>query len=146
MERTLVLLKPDAVQRNLVGTILARFEQKGYKIVGLKMQSPSEALWKEHYGHLVSKPFFPAILKFMTASPLVAVVLEGAGIVDELRKMIGATNPKDALPGTIRGDFAKSIDFNIIHASDSVAAAEVEIKRFFAEGEVTSYGRELFDV
>ncbi len=145
MERTLVLLKPDAVQRNLVGSILSRFEAKGYKIVGLKMQSPSEAVWKEHYAHIAAKPFFPAILKFMTASPLVAVALEGSNVVDELRKMIGATNPKEAVLGTIRGDFAKTIDFNVIHASDSAAAAEVEIKRFFAEGEVKSYGRELFD-
>ena len=145
MERTLVLLKPDAVQRNLIGEIIARFEKKGFKVVGLKMQSPSEAVWKEHYAHIAAKPFFPAILKFMTASPLVAIALEGANVVEELRKMIGATNPKDAVLGTIRGDFAKTIDYNVIHASDSVEAAQVELKRFFAEGEVQTYGRDLID-
>ena len=144
MERTLVLLKPDSVQRGIMGKILSRFEEKGFLVVGAKLKAYPEATWTEHYAHIAGKPFFPGILKFMTSGPVLALALEGQNVVEEVRKMCGATHPKDAAMGTIRGDFAKTVDYNVIHASDSAAAAETELKRFFAEGEVLeTYSRAL---
>lgn len=143
MQKTLILLKPDTVQRSLVGTIIARLEVRSLTIRGLKMMNLSEALLTEHYGHLASKPFFPAIVSFMTSSPVVALIVEGPDAVAVVRSLCGATNPLDALPGTIRGDFARNIDNNIIHASDSVETAAAEIKRFFKDEEIFSYARPL---
>lgn len=143
MQQTLVLLKPDAVQKALVGKILARFEDKGLKIVGLKMMQLSNELINEHYDFLADKPFFPSIVSYMSSSPIVALALEGHDVIKVVRSMCGATNPVDALPGTIRGDFAKNIDNNIIHSSDSEETAAKEIARFFQATEVQSYGRPL---
>ncbi|MBW7954926.1 nucleoside-diphosphate kinase [Candidatus Gracilibacteria bacterium] len=139
METTLVLLKPDTVQRGLIGQIISRFENKGLKIVGLKMISLSEDIVNEHYDFLMDKPFFPKIKSYMTSSPVVALVLAGTDVVKTVRNLTGATNPSDALPGSIRGDFALTIDANIIHASDSRETAAIEVKRFFKEDEITSY-------
>ncbi|MBP6981788.1 nucleoside-diphosphate kinase [Candidatus Gracilibacteria bacterium] len=143
MEKTLILLKPDTIQKSLIGTILARFEAKGYKVIGLKMMSMGDALVEEHYDFLMDKPFFPSIKSYMTSSPIVALSLEGVDVIRGVRNLCGATNPADAAPGTIRGDFAKNIDNNIIHSSDSVETAEKEIARFFKADEIFDYSRPL---
>lgn len=139
MERTVILIKPDAVQRELIGEILSRFEKKGLKVVGLKMLQMSSELSKEHYSHLVSKPFYPPLESFMTHMPIVAVALEGKDAVEVVRKMVGKTNAREAEPGTIRGDFSMSVSKNTIHASDSKETAEKELKRFFKKEELFNY-------
>jgi nucleoside-diphosphate kinase len=138
-ERTLLLIKPDAIQRGLIGPILARFEAKGFKIVGLKMIHVSKELSKEHYAHLVSKPFYPDLEKFVTAQPIVAVVIEGKEAVEVTRLIVGPTNASKAPGGTIRGDFSNSTSRNVIHASDSKETAEKEIHRFFKPAELFDY-------
>ncbi len=139
MERTLILLKPDAVQRGFVGDILSRFEKKGLKIAGMKMIHMSAALAKDHYAHLVSKPFYPDLEKFMTGNPIVAAVIEGKEAVEVVRLMCGPTNATKAPAGTIRGDFSNSTSRNVIHASDSKETAEKEVKRFFKSEELFNY-------
>ncbi|MDP2091267.1 MAG: nucleoside-diphosphate kinase [Candidatus Gracilibacteria bacterium] len=141
LQTTLVLLKPDCVQRNLMGQVIARFEAKGLTILGMKMMQLDDALINEHYGFLADKPFFPAIVSYMKSSPIVAMAIRGANAVPTIRTMSGATNPVDAQPGTIRGDFALSIDGNIMHASDSVETANEELKRFFKDSEIFNYER-----
>ncbi len=138
-ERTLLLLKSDSLQRGLIGRILERFEVKGFKIVGLKMIKISPALAKEHYAHLVSKPFYPDLEKFMTENPVVAVVVEGKEAVEVIRNIVGPTNASKAPAGTIRGDFSNSTSRNIIHASDSKEAAVKEVARFFKNEELFNY-------
>ena len=139
MERTIILIKPDAVQRELIGEILSRFEKKGLKVVGLKMLQMSPELSKEHYSHLVSKSFYPPLESFMTHMPIVAVALEGKDAVEVVRKLVGITNARDAAPGTIRGDFSMSVSKNTIHASDSKETAEKELERFFKKEELFNY-------
>lgn len=139
MERTVVLLKPDALQRDLLGQILTRFERKGLKIVGLKLSQPSGDVWDEHYAHHVEKPFYAGLKEFMMHGPLVAIALEGIDAIDEVRKIVGATNPREADAGTIRADFAMSIAANLVHASDGAETAEAELARFFTEDELFSY-------
>lgn len=136
MQRTLIIIKPSAMQRALAGQIITRFQQKGLRIVALKMMMLSEEILREHYAHLVDKPFFPSILSSMTASPVIAGVLEGVDAIEVVRLMTGATNGRQALPGTIRGDFAMSNQENILHASSSPEDAEAEIRRFFREDEI----------
>lgn len=131
MEKTLVLIKPDAFHRALVGRIVSRFEEKGLRIAGMKMVRIDEALAKEHYAHLASKPFYPGLEKFMTAGPVLAMVLEGQEAVEVVRKLVGVTNARKAEAGTIRGDFSMSTGRNAIHASDSRETAEKEVGRFF---------------
>lgn len=139
MERTLVLLKPVTIQRGLAGEVIKRFEQKGLKIAGMKMMQLDDAILNEHYAHLVDRPFFPGLKKSMTRTPVVAMCLEGVGAVDVVRQMAGATNGRKALPGTIRGDFSMSGQQNIVHASDSLESAAVEVKRFFKDEEIFDY-------
>ncbi|MDP5039007.1 MAG: nucleoside-diphosphate kinase [Candidatus Gracilibacteria bacterium] len=139
METTLVLLKPDAIQRGLIGQIVSRFENKGLKIVGMKMMQLSEEIVTEHYDFLADKPFFPGIKSYMTGSPVVAMAISGTNVIKTVRNLTGATNPSEALPGSIRGDFALTIDANIIHASDSEETAKIELNRFFKQEEITSY-------
>lgn len=139
METTLVLLKPDTIQRGLVGEIVSRFENKGLKIVGMKMMLLSDEIVSEHYDFLADKPFFPGIKAYMTSAPVVAMAISGSNVIKTVRNLTGATNPAEALPGSIRGDFALTIDANIIHASDSPETAAVELKRFFKDEEITSY-------
>jgi nucleoside-diphosphate kinase len=139
LERTLVILKPDAIQRGFVGEIIARFERKGLKIVGMKMLKMSSGLAKEHYAHLVQKPFYPDLEKFMTSHPIIAIVIEGKEAVDVVRNMCGPTNATNAPGGTIRGDLSNSTSRNVIHASDSRETAEKEIKRFFKPEELFDY-------
>ena len=141
METTLVLLKPDCVQRNLMGEVIGRFERKGLTILWMKMIQLDDALINEHYGFLSDKPFFPAIVEYMKSSPIVAMAIRGANAVKTIRTMSGATNPVEALPGTVRGDFALSIDGNIMHASDSIETANEELERFFNKNEIFEYSR-----
>jgi nucleoside-diphosphate kinase len=139
MERTLIIMKPDAVQRNLLGDIIQRFEKKGLKIVGLKMMQLDDVLLREHYLHHVDRPFFKGLSDFMKSSPVVVMALEGVEAIDSVRLIVGPTNSRKADAGSIRGDFSMSMQCNIIHASDSAENAKDEIKRFFDENEVFSY-------
>ncbi len=134
-ERTLVLLKPDAVQRGLVGAILSRFEAKGLKLVGLKMRQFPEPLIRKHYDAHRDKPFFRNLVAFMTSGPAVALVLEGQNAIDVTRRLMGKTNSSEAEPGTIRGDWALSRSNNLVHGSDSGDAARTELALFFPEAE-----------
>ncbi len=136
MERTFIALKPDAVQRGLAGDIISRFERKGFKLVGMKLMQVSKNLAEQHYGEHKEKPFFGGLVDFITSAPIVAMVWEGDNVVATGRKMMGATNPKDSEPGTIRGDFAVDMGRNIIHGSDSVASATREIGLFFSDAEL----------
>ena len=136
MEQTLIIFKPSAIERALVGKVLSRFEQKGLTITGMKMMQLSEELLRQHYAHLVLRPFFPSVVASMTASPVIVMVLEGVDAINVVRSMTGVTNGRQAAPGTIRGDFAMSNQENIIHASSSAEDAATEIKRFFAPGEI----------
>jgi len=138
MERTFIALKPDAVQRGLIGDITARFERKGFKLIGLKMMQVSRSIAEQHYGEHASKPFFGGLVDFITSGPIVAMVWEGANAVSECRKMMGATNPKDSAVGTIRGDYAVDLGRNIVHGSDSVESAEREIGIFFSPNELVT--------
>jgi nucleoside-diphosphate kinase len=133
MSRTLILVKPDGVQRQLVGDVLGRFERKGLKIAALKLVQLETSVVEEHYAHLNDKPFFGELVSFMTQSPVVAAILEGDSAVEVGRQVIGATNPLEATMGSIRGDLAISAGENIVHGSDSDENAEIEIKRFFSE-------------
>ncbi|HSX58215.1 MAG TPA: nucleoside-diphosphate kinase [Candidatus Saccharimonadales bacterium] len=141
MQKTLVLIKPDALQRGLVGEITHRFERKGLKLVGLKMVSVSDALVEEHYAHHKDKPFFSGLKSFMQSSPIVAMVLEGVDAALTVRKMAGITKSREADFGTIRGDFGMSVQANLIHVSEDEKAAEDEVKRFFKEEELFDYQR-----
>ncbi len=139
MERTLVLVKPDAVQRRLVGRILARFEAKGLQLVALKMVKITEELARQHYAPHEGKPFYEPLIRFMTGGPTVALILEGKRAVEVVRRMMGPTFGPDAPPGTIRGDFAVSNRFNLVHGSDSPESAEKEIALFFDPAEVVDW-------
>ncbi|MDE5988707.1 MAG: nucleoside-diphosphate kinase [Duncaniella sp.] len=136
MEQTLIIFKPSAIERALVGKILSRFEQKGLTITGMKMMKLSEELLRQHYAHLTDRPFFPLILSSMTASPVIVMVLEGIQAISVVRTLTGATNGREALPGTIRGDYSMSNQENIIHASSSPEDAKAEIARFFTPDEI----------
>lgn len=138
-QKTLVLLKPDALQRDLLGEIVSRFERKGMKIVAMKFIRLNEQMLDEHYAHLADKPFFGALKQFMMQTPVVGMVLDGYDAVAEVRKLVGSTNPRDADAGTIRADLSMNVPSNLIHASDSVESAEVEIKRFFKNNELFEY-------
>ncbi|MDO5142579.1 MAG: nucleoside-diphosphate kinase [Eubacteriales bacterium] len=133
MERTYIMLKPDALQRGIAGEIIARIERKGYRITHLKTMQLDEAILREHYAHIVDQPFFPPTVAYMTSGPVVAMVVEGEGVIQGMRRLMGPTKNEDALPGTIRGDFACSTTHNVIHGSDAPATAEAEIRRFFGE-------------
>ena len=139
MERTLVLLKPDALQRGLLGEIIGRFERKGLKIVGMKMMQLYDELLDEHYAHLTHLPFFGEIKAFMMRTPVVALCIEGLGCVEAVRAMCGKTLAREALPGTIRGDLGMSIQANLVHASDSLETAANEVPRFFTDDELFKY-------
>ena len=141
IQRTLVLIKPDAIQRELAGEIITRFERKGLKTVAMKMTHLDEMTLTEHYGHLKDKPFFGDLKKFMMQTPVVAMVLEGYDIIEVVRVIVGATNPRKADAGTIRSDLSMNVPSNIIHASDSLEAAATEIKRFFADDEIFAYDK-----
>nr|3VVT_A Chain A, Nucleoside diphosphate kinase [synthetic construct]3VVT_B Chain B, Nucleoside diphosphate kinase [synthetic construct] len=139
MERTFVMIKPDGVQRGLIGEIISRFERKGLKIVAMKMMRISREMAEKHYAEHREKPFFSALVDYITSGPVVAMVLEGKNAVEVVRKMVGATNPKEAAPGTIRGDFGLDVGKNVIHASDSPESAEREISLFFKDEELVEW-------
>lgn len=138
MEQTFIALKPDAVQRGYIGAIIERFERKGFKLVGLKLMQVPQELAERHYQEHREKPFFKGLVDFITSGPIVAMVWEGQNVVESARKMMGSTNPKDALPGTIRGDFAVDLGRNVIHGSDSTESAKREISLFFSLDELLS--------
>lgn len=138
-EQSLIIIKPDAIQRNLVGTIIGRFEQKGLKIIGMKMMHLNDALLVEHYSHVADKPFFPRIQKFMKSAPVIVIALSGAGAVAAIRTIVGPTKAAEAAGGTIRGDLAMSMQSNVVHASDSVENGTLEISRFFKPEEILEY-------
>ena len=142
-ERTLVLLKPDAVQRQLVGPLLGRFEARGLKIVGLKLVAVSRELAERHYAVHREKPFFGGLVAFITSSPLVAVALESPNAIALVRAMVGATRPHEAAPGTIRGDLAIETAQNLVHASDGPETATAELALWFKPEELLAYGREI---
>ena len=139
MERTFIMIKPDGVQRNLVGEIVSRFETKGFTLTGMKLMQVSRELAEKHYGVHKERPFFGSLVEFIISAPVVAMVWEGDGVVASARKLIGATNPLTAEPGTIRGDFAVSIGRNIIHGSDAIETAQSEITLWFKEEELVSW-------
>ena len=139
METTLVLIKPSGVQRGLAGKIIARFEQKGLIIAGTKMMQLNDSILREHYAHLVDRPFFPSLERSRQSSPIIALALRGVDAVAVVRAMTGVTNSRNAAPGTIRGDFGMSGQENIVHASDSPENAAIEVARFFKPEEVFDY-------
>lgn len=139
MERTLIIVKPDGVQRHLVGRIIARFERKGLKIVGLKMMRISRELAEKHYAVHKGKKFYDSLIRFITSSPVVVMALEGLGVIEIARKMIGATFGSQAEAGTVRGDFGVSNSFNLIHGSDGPETAEFELGLFFRPEELLEY-------
>ena len=143
LERTLVLIKPDAVQRQLTGRILARFEERGLRIVGLKLVQVDRALAERHYEVHRGKPFFEGLLAFITSSPLVALALEGPNAIAIVRAMVGATRPHEAAPGTIRGDLAVETAQNLVHASDGPETAAAELALWFEPAELLDYRREV---
>jgi nucleoside-diphosphate kinase len=138
-EKSLIIIKPDAVQRNLVGEVISRLEKKGLKIIGMKMMSIEDTLLEEHYAHIKDKPFFPGIRDFMKSCPVIVMAVEGINVVSSLRLIVGPTKGWEADAGTIRGDFSLSTQSNIVHASDSVESGEIEVKRFFVEEEIFNY-------
>ncbi|HTN04382.1 MAG TPA: nucleoside-diphosphate kinase [Planctomycetaceae bacterium] len=145
-ERTLVLLKPDAVARRLCGEILARFERRGLKIAGMKMLQVTPELSKQHYAEHVSKPFYPLLESFITSGPVVALALEGPEAVTVVRGMMGSTNGRQSAPGTIRGDLGLSRQMNLVHGSDSAEAAAKELAIYFGPGELLTYASPLEDL
>ena len=141
MDRTLVLVKPDGVQRGLIGEIISRLERRGLKIVGMKLMQVSGELANRHYGEHEGKPFFAGLVGFITSGPIVAMAIEGNNVVGLVRNTVGATNPADSAPGTIRGDLGVDIGRNLIHGSDSDESATRELSLFFTEGELLDYSR-----
>ena len=144
METTLVLLKPSCVNRGLIGQIINRFERRGLQIVGMKMMQLDDAILRDHYSHLVDKPFFPSLAASMKATPVVAMALQGVEAVTVVRGMTGYTNGRKADPGTIRGDYSMSNQQNIVHASDSLENAAIELARFFRPEEIFEYESATF--
>ena len=142
MERTFLMVKPDGVQRNLIGEIVGRFEKKGYQLVGAKLMQITPELAGEHYGEHKERPFFGELVEFITSGPVFAMVWEGENVIATSRLLVGATNPKESAPGTIRGDFAVTVGKNIIHGSDSAESAVREIGLFFKEEELVSYSKD----
>ena len=132
-ERTFIMLKPDCIQRGLVGEIISRIEKKGYRIANAKTMHLDEAILSEHYAHVASRPYYPEIVKYMTSGPVLALIVEGMNVVAGTRTLIGATEFEEHTAGTIRGDLAYCVRYNLIHGSDSAENAEVEIKRFFGQ-------------
>ena len=143
LERTLILIKPDAVERRLAGRILSRFEERGLKIVGLKLLQVTPELSKQHYAEHVEKPFYPDLEQFITSGPVVAIVAEGPEAISVVRAMMGKTNGRESAPGTIRGDFGMSRQMNLVHGSDGPEAAQKEINIYFNTDELIDYSTSL---
>jgi len=139
MERTLILLKPDAVTKKICGKVITRFEDAGFKIIACRMLRLSPEILKEHYAHIADKPFFPEVESFMGSTPVIAMILEGEDIIEKMRDMLGVTNSQEAAPGTIRAEFGEDMMVNVVHASDGSETAEKEMARFFSVGDVFEY-------
>lgn len=131
VEKTYIMLKPDCIKRGLIGEVISRIEKKGYKIINIKMINLEEKILREHYAHIADKPFFPEIVSYMTSGPVIAMIVEGENAVKGMRILMGATKFEEAAAGTIRGDYAFCTSENLIHGSDSIENAEIEINRFF---------------
>lgn len=143
MEKTFIMVKPDGVQRGLIGEIISRFEKKGFQLVGAKLMNVSRELAEEHYQEHKERPFFNDLVNFITSSPVFAMVWQGENVIATARQMMGKTNPAEALPGTIRGDFGISVGMNIIHGSDSKESAEREMKLWFPKHEQIAYEKTI---
>lgn len=143
MDKTFLMVKPDGVERQLIGDIVSRFEKKGLQLVGAKLMSIPKEVAETHYGEHKEKPFFGELVDFITSGPVFAMVWQGEQVVDVTRQIIGKTNPKEALPGTIRGDYGLTVGKNIIHGSDSTESAEREINLFFKQEELTSWDQTI---
>lgn len=143
MERTFLMVKPDGVQRNVIGEIVSRFEKKGFQLMGAKLMIISKELAEKHYQEHADKPFFGGLVEFITSGPVFAMVWEGSNVVQAARNMMGTTNPVNAASGTIRGDFGINLSMNIIHGSDSVENAKREIALFFNEEEIFTYEKDI---
>lgn len=143
MEKTFIMVKPDGVQRGLIGEIVSRFEKKGFQLVAAKFMNVSTELAEKHYAEHKEKPFFGELVDFITSGPVFAMVWQGNNIIATARQMMGKTNPADALPGTIRGDYGVNVSMNIIHGSDSKESAEREIALWFKEEELVSYEKTI---
>jgi len=143
MERTLVLVKPDAIQRGLAGEIIRRLERRGLRIVGMKLMQLTRELAERHYGEHVGKPFYEGLVSYITSAPVIAVVFEGTNAAAAVRGSVGATNPSEAAPGSIRGDFGLEIGRNLVHASDSPESGVREIAIFFSSDELVDWGRDI---
>ena len=143
MERTLILIKPDAMQRGLAGEIITRFERRGLRMVAMRLLKVDKAMAKKHYGEHVGKPFFDGLVDYITSSPIIAAVFEGTNAVAAARQLMGSTRPTEAAPGTIRADFGLEVGRNLVHGSDSVASAKREIEIFFAGQRVQSWSRNV---
>lgn len=140
-EKSLIIIKPDTLQRNLAGEIIGRFERKGLKIIGMKMMTVEDTVLKEHYAHIADKPFFPGILNYMKTCPVIVMAVSGINAISAIRLIVGPTRGYEADAGSIRGDFSMSAQSNLVHASDSIEAGENEIKRFFKSEELFSYAK-----
>ena len=138
-ETSLILFKPDAIENNIVGSVLARFQSEGFIIRGIKMMQLDDAILREHYSHVADKPFFPAITEFMRRTPVIPLALEGNDVIDRVRSLLGPTNSNEAPEGTIRGDFGEDMMVNVCHASDGPDTAAAELARFFKDDELFSY-------
>lgn len=145
-ERTFVAIKPDAVKRGLIGRIIKRFENKGYKIIGLKMLQVSKDLAEKHYAEHIGKPFYKRLIEYITSGPVVAMVLQGDNTVVGVRKLMGSTRPTDAEVGTLRADFAQTMEFNVVHGSDSVESAKREIDLYFKPEELCSDWKTMLEL
>lgn len=143
MERTLVILKPDTIQRGLAGRIISRFEDRGFNLTGMKLIKLSVEMAERLYVPHAGKPFYHPLIKYITAGPVIAIVLEGYDVIEEVRSMMGKTNPREASPGTIRGDLGQRMDFNIIHGSDSPESVERELPVFFKDDELVDYQKNI---
>ncbi|MCM3769574.1 MULTISPECIES: nucleoside-diphosphate kinase [Priestia] len=142
IQKTFLMVKPDGVQRSIIGEVVSRFEKKGFQLVGAKLMHISQELAETHYGEHKEKPFFGELVKFITSGPVFAMVWEGENVISVSRQMMGKTNPQEALPGTIRGDYGLIVDKNVIHGSDSPESAEREISLFFESEELTFYKKD----
>lgn len=142
MEKTFLMVKPDGVQRNLIGEIVQRFEKKGYQLVGAKLMHISQELAEQHYGEHKERPFFGELVSFITSGPVFAMVWQGENVIKVAREMMGKTNPAEAAPGTIRGDFSVQVAMNVIHGSDSPESAEREVNLFFSPEELVTYTKD----
>jgi len=143
MERTFVMVKPDGVDKGLIGEVISRIENKNLKIVAMKMMQISEQMAREHYKEHVEKPFFPALMRFTTMGPVVAMAVEGPNVIEVMRKLAGSTNPMEAVPGTIRKEFAMYVTYNIVHCSDCLESANREIALFFKNEGILTYSKSL---